>query len=668
MAIGVCYFPEHWPRDRWAADIDRMAEAGFTYVRMGEFAWSRIEPEPGDIRLDWLEEAVDLVADRGMQAVLCTPTATPPKWLLDKHPDVRQVERDGTVRAFGGRRHYCFNSPTYRRETERIVAALADRFADHAGVVGWQIDNEFGCHGTVRCYCDDCGEAFRSWLAARYEDVDALNDAWGTTFWSQHHTSFTEIDPPGHVTAEHHPSRLLDFHRFASASVAAYSRLQADLLRARNEDWFVTHNFMASFEPLDAHHVTEDLTFPSWDSYPTGFAQYRESPEPRHLRAGDPDQVGLNHDLYRRPTGSPALWVTEQQPGGINWSPHSPQPAEGAMRLWAHHATAHGAEAVLYFRWRRCLSGQEQYHAGLLARDGSPDRGLGEASDVASELAELDPGPVEAPVAILHDYENLWALSAQPHGADFDYWGHLGAYYRAVRARGITVDVVHPDRDLSGYVAVVAPTLYLVEPALAERLTDYVAAGGHLLLTMRSGVKDRANTLHPTAPPGPLADLAGVTVDQHESLPRALQPALDYEGDRYAARTWTEWLAASGATVVAEHRTGAAADRPAVTILDRGAGRVMYVGVWPRADLADALVTDLLDGADLPHTDRLPDGVRLARRGALTWVTNFTPAPLAVRGGTEWLVGDGHLEAYDAAVVRSAPHELTVERPSGAAV
>jgi beta-galactosidase GanA len=430
MTVGVCYFPEHWPRERWETDVAQMAEAGLEYVRMGEFSWSRLEPRRGEFDFEWLDRAVELVGDHGMQVVLCTPTATPPKWLVDERPDILQEEPDGTTREFGSRRHYCFNAESYREETERVVSRMVDHYAGNPHVAGWQTDNEYGCHRTVRCYCDDCAAGFRDWLRERYGSVDVLNEEWGTTFWSQRHADFGEVDPPRHTPAEHHPSRLLDYYRFASDSVVDYNRLQADIIRSADDGWFVTHNFMGDFPTLDAFDVSEDLDFAAWDSYPTGFVQDRRPGEPAtwELRAGDPDQVGRNHDLYRGASGGP-FWVMEQQPGDVNWPPYAPQPADGAMRLWAHQAVAHGADAVLYFRWRRCREGQEQYHAGLRKQDGSPDRAYDEATTAASELADLtaDLGPVDAPVALLHEYDSEWAIDIQPHAPDFDYWEYAAS-------------------------------------------------------------------------------------------------------------------------------------------------------------------------------------------------------------------------------------------------
>lgn len=658
MSVGACYFPEHWPSEQWERDIEQMAEAGLEYVRMGEFSWGVLEPERGTFVFDWLDEALELIGERGMEAVLCTPTATPPKWLVDERPEILQTEPDGTVRQHGSRRHYCYNSDAYREETKRVVTRLADRYADHPYVAGWQTDNEFGCHRTVRCYCDDCAASFRDWLQERYGDVESLNDAWGTTFWSQTYNSFDAVDPPRPTPAEHHPSRLLDYARFSSDSVVDYNRLHVDLLADANDDWFLTHNFMGRFPTLNAYDVSADLDFVSWDSYPTGFVQDRKQTEATtdQLRAGDPDQVGMDHDLYRSALDRP-FWVMEQQPGDVNWPPHCPQPGDGAMRLWAHHATAHGADAVLYFRWRRCLEGQEQYHAGLLKQDGEPDRGYHNAVTAASELSAVgDAAHVDAAVAVVFDYDSLWALEAQPHAPEFDYWELQETFYGALRARGVQVDVVPPETTLEDYEAVVAPALHLVTDELANRLTAYVEAGGELLLGPRTGVKDNANKLRPELQPGPLAPLVGATVDQHESLPPTVDTRVRRSADadqQYGFRTWAEWLDLSTATPLLAYDTdGIEADRIAATRNAVGDGSLVYCGVWPEPALADDLVTSLLGRANVSHSDRLPDGVRVAERDGRTWVTNFTSDTYRVHTDADptWIIGDAVVGGFDVAV------------------
>lgn len=670
MHTGVCYFPEHWPSDRWETDIERMADAGIEYVRMAEFAWNRMEPEPGTYDFEWLAEAVELVGDYGMQAVLCTPTATPPKWLIDEYPSVRRVEADGTPLEFGSRRHYCYNSPIYRRESRRIIEQMVDRFAGSEDVAGWQTDNEFGCHETVRCHCENCTTAFRTWLRERYDDIESLNDEWGNAFWSQEYNSFAEVDLPGRTPAneQQHPSRMLDYQRFASDSVVEYNRLHVDILREADDSWFVTHNFMGDFEPLDAFDVTADLDFAAWDSYPTLHAQEApDTPDPESeeaasmQRVGDPDLTGMNHALYRGASDG-AFWVMENQSGDIRAYPYSAEPADGMMRLWAHQAVAHGADTVSYFRWRRCTFGQEQYWGALNNYDGSPDRGVVEAVDAAADFDELpDLDATSGAVALLLDYDSMWALHNERHTPDFDYWAHMRAYYRALRARGVTVDIVSTVTTLDEYSAVIAPSLHLVDDDLATRLAGYAERGGELLLTVRTATKNEHDRFRDELAPGPLSSALGARIEQHESLAPGLDTRVSYDGETYDYRTWGEWIQPEGATVVGQHESGVGSGEPAVVRNDHGKGHVAYVGVWPEASLADALVVALLERADLPVTEQLPENVRLTERDGHTWITNFRAEDVSVDPGSGTIVlGEETVPGRDLAVVEGAAHEIEI--------
>lgn len=670
MQTGVCYFPEHWDREQWETDVKRMKEAGIEYVRMAEFAWNQMEPKSGEYDFGWLEEAVELIGNHGMQAVLCTPTATPPKWLVDKYPSIRQEKQDGTPRGFGSRRHYCFNSPDYWRESRRVIEKMAERFADNEHVVGWQTDNEFGCHDTVHCYCDDCASAFRTWLREKYNSIEELNEAWGNVFWSQEYTSFAEVDVPGLTPAQeqHHPTRLLDYKCFASDSVIGYNRLHTEILHEVNPDWFTTHNFLGYFPYIDAFSMNEDLSFASWDCYPTLLSQrLPDTPDPasdegaEYQRVGDPDMIGMNHALYRGVNDGP-FWVMEAQSGDIRAFPYSAEPADGMVRLWSHQAISHGCDVVSYFRWRRCRFGQEQYWGGLNNYDGSPDRGLPEATEAAEDFEALP--DLDAPsgdVAMLVDYESLWALETEPHTPEFNYFTHLRAYYRALRARGVTVDLVSTSMDLDDYRAVIAPSLHLVDQGLADRLTDYVACGGELLLTIRTAMKDEHHKLRDELAPGPLAESLGARVEQHESLAPSLEKQVSYEGETYEYRTWGEWLTVDEAAVIGQHETGVAVGEPAIVRNDHGDGHVTYAGVWPEADLADMITTSLLERANVPFGDRLPEFVRLTERDGYTWIMNFQADPIEIDPGHgDPILGETTVAGRDLAVVDAPPHEIEV--------
>ena len=637
MNLGVCYYPEHWSEKTWQPDAARMKALGLTWVRVGEFAWSRLEPEPGKLEFDWLDRAVDTLGAEGLKVVLGTPTATPPKWLIDRYDDVLQVGADGRTRGFGSRRHYCYNSKSYREETTRIVTLLAERYGHHEAVGAWQTDNEYGCHDTVRCYCANCLHAFRVWLEEKYGTVDALNEAWWNVFWSMEYRSFDEIELPNLTVTEPNPSHSLDFYRFSSSSVVAYNRLQVDILRDHS-DRPVTHNAMLLFGDYDAFALAEDLDVLTWDSYPLGMLEMSWLPtetKTRFMRSGHPDLVSFMHDLYRGAKDKP-FWVMEQQPGPVNWAPSNPLPAPGMVRLWSHQAFAHGADVVAYFRWRAARGAQELMHAGLNLHDGSPDRATEEARRVADELeagelkagaaGEKEGGAVRAPVALLFDYENLWATNLQPHAQGWNYWALLWDTYTALRGFGLDVDIVPPRRDLKPYKAVFAPALHLADEALAQQLTAYVQDGGRLVVGPRSGAKTRSDIAQAPAP-GPLGDLMGVRIDHVDALRPGVSGEVEYGGERYAYATWADLLTPTTAEVRATYRTPAYEGTAAVTRQGVGAGTCITLGMWGSLALHQALFREILEETGLTPLE-LPEGLRLSRRGTRRYLMNFNAETL----------------------------------------
>lgn len=452
--LGVCYYPEHWPEAQWAEDARRMAELGLAWVRIGEFAWGRVEPRPGQFNWGWLDRAIEVLGAHGLKVVLGTPTATPPKWVLDRHPDMLAVDAQGRPRKFGSRRHYCFSHPGYRQESARIVTEFARRYGRNLHVGAWQTDNEYGCHDTVLSYSDAARTAFRDWLRARFPaqdrnggDIEALNRAWGNVFWSMDYEDFDDIDLPNLTVTEPNPAHVLAFRRFSSDQVVQYNRMQAEIIR-QYSDAPLSHNYMGRVTEFDHYKLGEDLDIATWDSYPLGFLEDRVGAgvedQRRFARQGDPDFQAFHHDLYRA-VGRGRWWVMEQQPGPVNWAPYNPAPAPGMVRLWTWEAFAHGAEAVCYFRWRQAPFAQEQMHAGLLRPDSAEAEGFDEARQVAFELADApDVQPVTAPVALIFDYDAEWAWAVQPHGKGLSYFGLVLDHYRALRRAGLSVDIIPP--------------------------------------------------------------------------------------------------------------------------------------------------------------------------------------------------------------------------------
>ncbi len=667
MRLGVCYYPEHWPEARWAIDAAMMRDLGLEIVRIAEFAWAKLEPAPGRFEFGWLDRAIDVLASAGLEVVLGTPTVCPPAWMIRADPTILPVDAEGRRRRLGGRRHYCPNSAAYREHARRIVTALAERYGRDPRVIGWQIDNELGGGGTGRCYCPSCEVAFRDWLRARYGTLEHLNEAWATVFWSQTYTAWEEIAAPILQLNQANPSHALDYRRFSSDSIVAFERLQVEILRSAAAGHWVTTNLMGLFADLDHHDLAADLDFATWDSYPTGNLErwegacYGDEPSPPGGRpyaydVGDPYVTGLAHELTRGLRNRP-FWVMEQQPGPINWGRFNPAPRDGTVRLWTWHALAAGADTCVYFRWRACLFAQEQYHAGLLHHDASPAPGYREVGRLAGEreaMARVVATPAVPRVALLFDYDDLWAIELQPHRRDFSYLRLAFAWYRGLARLGIAVDIVpvraarrHAtgQRPLADYAIVVAPTLHLADAAEAAELADWVRAGGTLLLGVRSGMKTTSNRVTSAPLPGDFRDLVGATVTDWHGLPPGVEYPLAWPVDGAAAATggpgldasatvWAEALApidGAGAAVAARYADGPLAGAVAITDRQVGAGRAVYVGVHPTVSLAMGLLRDAavwagVAGLAMDAPDGLPDGLVAYRRGAEIVALNFTDA------------------------------------------
>ncbi len=616
--LGTCYYPEHWPRAIWEEDARRMADLGLTWVRIGEFAWSRLEPVEGGYHFEWLDDAIAVLQGAGLKVVLGTPTATPPRWMLDKLPDMLAVDAEGRPRKFGSRRHYCFSHEGYKAECARIVGALAERYGGMADA--WQTDNEYGCHDTTLSYSKAAEAAFRTWLARRYNDVSVLNKAWGNVFWSMDYAAFDQIDLPNLTVTEPNPAHVLAFLRFSSDQVVAFNRLQAEIIRAHS-DAPITHNYMGKVTEFDHFDVGEDLDIASWDSYPLGFLEDRAGADEAHqlayARQGDPDFQAFHHDLYRA-VGKGRLWIMEQQPGPVNWAPYNPEPLPGMVRLWSWEAFAHGAEAVCYFRWRQAPMAQEQMHAGLLRPDSVEAPAFAEARQVAAEIAEAPTVETrQAKVALIYDYASEWAWTVQPHGRGLGYFRLVLDTYRALRCLGLSVDIVPPEaRAIEGYKVVLAPGLMIADPALTQALSTTDA---HVVLGPRFGART-ADMCTPVPLPPAVPGL-DVTVARVESL----RPGLDLPLQKGGAVTGYRDVLEGGAAVLE-----ATADGAPVLM---GTDRLSYLGGWLDGEAMTRVVGEVCAKAGV-ETVPLPEGVRVRETASERFWFNYGASPITAHGRT----------------------------------
>ncbi|MCL4868871.1 MAG: beta-galactosidase [Anaerolineae bacterium] len=666
MQFGICYYPEQWPEDQWELDARMMQEAGLEIVRIAEFAWHKMEPSEGQFAWDWLDRVIAVLTGAGLKLVLGTPTAAPPAWLTRTYPELLRVDSSGRSRDHGTRRHICLNNPTYRQHSGRVTQAMAQRYGQHPDLIGWQVDNEFGGGGTARCYCPACAEAFRLWVQARYGEIEMLNEAWGTVFWSQTYDNWAQIRPPSDQIDKPNPSHVLDYYRFASDSVVSYQQEQIEMIRSLSPGRFVTHNFMGMFRDLNQFDLARPLDFITWDNYPTGntprwrphlvgtqrdFRKLEElNPQHSTLRTplawdtGDPLITGMAHDLMRGLKQGP-FWVMEQQAGHINWAETNSAVRPETVRLWTWHAVASGAETIVYFRWRAALMAQEQYHSGLLRHDRSPDVGMVALQRLRQEREQLDrvaAASLAPVVALLFSYDDLWALQLQPHRQGAGYLSSLFGFYQALQRLGIPVDLVAPDADWSRYRLLLAPTAHMGTPALAQRFTRFVQDGGTLLLGPRSGFKTASNLVTDTPLPGVFRDLTGVTVTSWQALPDGVTVNLDSSIVTGAAATWVETLQPvdEGVKVWARYRGWPGEGVAALTEHGVGRGRVFTLGFWPTDFQALSLIATIADGLAQPRSTPLPDGLLAIPRGEMVVLLNFTAGPITTTiNGNEVTVG-----------------------------
>jgi beta-galactosidase len=662
MKIGTYYYPEQWPRDQWERDFDNMAALDLQVVHMGEFAWFTMEPREGEIQLDWLAECVEMAAKRKMSVILCTPTAAPPIWLVQKHPDVLPVDDCGRRKRFGGRRHYSPTSPALHDAARRIVGALADRFGDHASVIGWQIDNEYSADFTDQS--PHAHEAFRQWLRDKYQTIDALNKAWGCQFWNTYYTDFAQVElPPGRVVNYGNPHQVLDAARFWSAAFARFNRLQVEILKPKIGDRFVTSNFIPFRAEANPADLAGDFNLMAWDAYPCPGCE--KGPAGEDFRIGDPSQMGLMHDYMASFHGRWGLM--ELQPGQVNWGDTPVHLYPGAVRLWLWTALAHGAEFVTTYRYRQPRFGVEMFHGALVGTDGvTPTLGGRQFQQTIDEIARLDLSALPAPsvggeagrsVGLVFDFEQLWYFQILPQSKRWDYARLVRTWYGAFARLGVSVTVLRPGQPWpSDLPVIVAPGLQMVDDALVEQMTTYAAGGGHLVLTCRTGLMDRTGQFFDGPTGKPILPLIGGSIEAYDGLPEGVTGHVEMDGKRYDWGAWGDLLYGEADTkTLAKYADQFYAGAAAVMQNKYQGGVVTYCGVFGDEPLTHALAERIATQAKLVTTP-LPPRVHVVRRGPYRFLLNFTTATVDAPAPprTKFVVGTRKVEPAGVAVWKEA--------------
>ena len=637
-AFGGDYNPEQWDRAVWDEDVRLMREAGVNLVTLGVFAWASLEPEPGTFTFGWLDEVMDLLQAGGISVDLATPTAAPPAWLAQAHPETLPVAEDGHVFGFGNRLQFDPTSLVYRDRAAAITRALAERYSAHPALAMWHIGNEYG----PVAYTPSSAAAFRAWLRRKYGDLDALNDAWYTRFWGQRYTSWDQVGPPELPRSWSNPARRLDFTRFTSDALLECYIAERDIVRTYRDDIPVVTNYMCFYKRADYWRWAREQDAVALDSYP--------DPGQEDSRIA----ASLNFDLMRSLRGEPWLLMEQAVSAVSQWRVNRPK-RPGQLRLGSYQAIAHGADSVLFFQWRASRGGHERFHSAMLPHSGPAARTWHEVAELGNELPRIAASAgsrSDARIALYFDWDAWWGLT-ESHGLprnDFDYPALVTEHYRPLLLAQHAVDLVGAESDLRRYRLVVVPNAYLVGMRFTWALDDFVTAGGTVVCSFFSGVVDEHNQVWLPAYPGAFRELIGAYIDEYWPARPGEEFTVRFaDGTTGTADWWQESIHPQTAQVTARFASGDLAGRPAVLVNERGAGRVVYIGTrLSRPALASVLLGAAAEAGVSPVVAGAPEFVEAARRATdraeYLFLLNHSAAESATvpvaPGGTDLITGN----------------------------
>ena len=643
---GAYYYPEHWDESQWERDLKQMHELGFEFTHFAEFAWAQLEPQEGVYDFSWLDRAVALAAKYDLKVVMCTSTATPPVWLGRKYPEILLKSEDGTVQDHGARQHASFASPVYRKLAYRMIEELARHYGNDSRIIGWQLDNEPAVQFD---YNQAAEEAFREFLKEKYHyNIQELNAAWGTAFWSEVYSRFEEITLPktAQMFMNHH--QILDYRRFAAKQTNDFLNEQCRLIKKYAKNQWVTTNYIPDY---DKGHIggSKDLDFVSY----TRYMVYgdNEGIGRRGYRVGNPLRIAMANDFFRPVNGT--YGVMELQPGQVNWGSINPQPLPGAVRLWLWSVFAGGSDFICTYRYRQPLYGTEQYHYGIVGTDGvTVTPGGREYEQFMKEIRLLrkDYCPKEdkpetylkRKTAILWNPENYWSIDRQKQNATWNTFAHVDKYYRTLKSYAAPVDFISEEKDFSQYPVMIVPAYQLADKKLVARWKKYVEEGGNLVLTCRTAQKDRFGRL-PEAPFGSMIDeLTGNHIEFYDLLLSQDPGQVKMDGKVYTWNTWGEILQPGASNEVwATYTNEFYEGKPAVTFRKLGKGSVTYIGVDSSDGALERQVLDKLYSRLQIEVMNLPYGVTMEYRNGLGIVLNYSDQPyqFALPQGAKVLIG-----------------------------
>ncbi len=663
MTIGSYYYPEQWPHQYWERDIKKMAEVGFDFTHYGEFAWTFIEPEEGRFDFAWLDEAVELAHQNNLKVIMCTSSPTPPAWLAQKHPEILMVNAEGRTMQHGSRQQISWSSLVYRQYVSKMVEAIGRHYANDKRIWGWQLDNEPSHYGQYD-YSNAAQENFRKWLQKKYITIDELNKTWGTAFWSLRYDNFEQVLIPNQkeLVQQPNPHAILDFKRFSADEANDFLSMQYKILRKyiSPEQW-ITTNLMPEHADVDPSKITS-LDFLTYTKYLV--AGYDNGIGEQGFRMGSPSSIGFANDFFRSFNGTTG--VMELQPGQVNWGRFNAQPMPGVVRMWIWHAFAGGNKFVCNYRFKQPLTGGEQYHYGIICTDGITISTSGmEYIKVINELKDLRkkydstsqiPNQYQRRLAaVLYNADSRWEMDNQPQTFQWNYMGHLMRYYNALKQLGAPVDVITEEKDFTKYPVLIAPAYELLDSILVNRWKQYAAQGGHLILTCRTGQKDRNGKLWEMKWAEPVYELTGTKIPFYDLMPATANGTIKF-GNQAQLYKWNNWAdllqPMPGTEVWATYINQFYAGKAAVVSRKLGKGTVTFVG--PDTDdgaLEKAVVNKVYQRAGIPAAN-LPEGVVIDWRDGFWIGVNYSEKPYTVpmAANAKILIGSKILKPADVVV------------------
>jgi beta-galactosidase len=655
ISTGVYYYPEHWNPSQWERDIKNIADMGFEYTHYAEFAWAQLEPQEGKYDFAWLDRAVELAAKYKIKVIMCTSTCTPPVWLVRQHPDILEKEENGTSMDHGSRQHASFSNNYYRQYSLKMIGELAKHYAKNKTIIGWQVDNE------PRAFYDygaDAQQRFRDWLKQKYKTIDALNISWGTSFWSELYSDFSQINIPMRSQWGMNYNQVLDHNRFVADETATFLDDQARTIRKNvsPEQW-ITSNYIPNITEgyIGKSHELDFITYTKY----MVFGQYKGVGQ-KGYRLGAPENISLPNDFFR-PLSKGVYGVMELQPGQVNWGSIDAQPAPGAVRMWLWHVFAGGSKLACTYRFRSPLTGYEQYHYGIMSYDGvTPTPGGLEFKQFINEIKELrkhyDPSakiPVDyaaRKTAILYNHENVWGMEQNKQTTEWNSLGHINKYYLPLKSFGAQVDFIKDSMDFSKYPVIIAPAYQQIDKALIDKLTSYVKNGGNLVMTCRTGHKDREMHLWEAKFAEPIYDLIGSEIEFYDLLMPHAPDTIKMGDNKYGWTSWGEIMKPKpGTDIWATYQGDFYAGKPAVLYHKLGKGTVTYVGVDSKnGDLELAVLKKLYKKLSIPVMD-YPTGVMVEYRDGFGVAVNYSDKnyDMPLPANSEILIGKKVIKPAD---------------------